>query len=62
MSINHDSLKVSEDSDGSFIVEWDRNDPRYKQFNDMSSEEFEIYVNKILRTAIDEYQLKDDLL
>jgi len=62
MSINHDSLKVSEDSDGSFIVEWDRNDPRYKQFNDMSSEEFEIYVNKILRTAIDEYQLKEDLL
>lgn len=62
MSVDHDSLKVSEDSDGSFIFEWDRNDPRYKQFNDMSSEEFEIYVNKALRTAIDEYQLKEDLL
>ena len=62
MSINHDSLKVSEDSDGSFIFEWDRNDPVMSQFNDMTSEEFETYINDVLRKAIDEWQEKEDSL
>lgn len=60
MSADLDSLKVSEDSDGTFIIEWDRNDPIMSQFNDMPSEEFETYINNALRKALDEWQKKDD--
>ena len=67
MSID-DSMKVTEDSDGTFTFEWDKNDPRYSQFNDMTSEQFSEFVNNALKKAIDDYYSKaafipeDDLI
>lgn len=36
---SEDSLKVIENEDGSFTLEWDPNDPRWCMFNDIPEEE-----------------------
>ena len=36
-----DSLKIDRRDDGSFQVEWDKNDPNWKFMNDLTSEEIE---------------------
>jgi hypothetical protein len=49
-----DSLKVSENEDGSFTFEWDKDDPRYEHFNDMTEEQFSSYLNDLLGKYIKE--------
>ena len=48
---NEDSLKISEDDNGNFCVEWDPNDPRYAIFNTMTEDELRSYILK----SFDEY-------
>ena len=35
------SLKLNQNSDGSFTVEWDKNDPDWKWMNNLTSKEIE---------------------
>jgi chromosome segregation ATPase len=39
MTYTEDSLKVSENDDGTLCVEWDSNDPKYAIFNTMTENE-----------------------
>jgi len=48
---SEDSLKVSENEDGTLEIEWDPNDPRYSFLNTMSQEE----LNDYFTHALDEY-------
>ena len=41
-----DSLKINKQDDGTFEVEWDRNDPNWKFMNDLTSEEIESIVQE----------------
>jgi hypothetical protein len=50
---NEDSLKVTENEDGSFAIEWDPNDPRYSMFNDMSEEQLTEFIIQGLRERIE---------
>lgn len=43
-----DSLKVTENEDGTFTIEWDPNDPRYSLFNGLNEEQ----MNELLNQAI----------
>lgn len=43
-----DSLKVTENDDGTFTIEWDPNDPRYSLFNGLNEEQ----MNDLLNQAI----------
>lgn len=36
---SEDSLKIIENEDGSFTMEWDPNDPKWSMFNDIPEEE-----------------------
>lgn len=47
-----DSLKVSENDDGTLVIEWDPNDPRYALFNEMSQEELQEYITHALAEFI----------
>jgi len=51
---NEDSLKVTENDDGSFAIEWDPNDPRYAIFNDMTEEQISEMITHGLREMIEE--------
>lgn len=48
MQTNEDSLKVTENEDGSFAVEWDSNDPRYQMFNGMTQEQMQQFIESAL--------------
>lgn len=44
-----DSLKIHENSDGSFSLEWDREDPKWNWLNDLTSKEIENIIENALR-------------
>ena len=45
-----DSLKIVEQPDGSFQMEWDKNDPKWKFLNGLTSAEIQV----IMKQAINE--------
>ena len=51
-----DSLKINKQDDGSFQVEWDRNDPNWKFMNDLTTEEIESIVQEAIKHDENERQ------
>ena len=51
-----DSLKINRRDDGSFEVEWDKNDPNWKFMNDLTSEEIESIVQEAIKHDQNERQ------
>jgi len=47
-----DSLKVSENEDGTLALEWDPNDPRYSFLNEMTQDEINAFFTHALTTLI----------
>jgi hypothetical protein len=50
-----DSLTVTENSDGTFTVEWDSNDPKYSFMNNLTQQQIQDIVTKNL-----EYYIKEN--
>ena len=46
---NADSLKVTQNDDGTFALEWDKEDPNWSWMNDLTSEEIEGIVQEAIR-------------
>ena len=44
-----DSLKISRNDNGSFTVEWDKQDPNWMFMNDLTSEEIESIVQEAIK-------------
>jgi len=44
-----DSLKISQNKDGSFSVEWDKKDPKWNFLNNLTSNEIQTMVENILK-------------
>ena len=51
-----DSLKINRNDNGSFTVEWDKNDPNWKFMNDLTSEEIESIVQEAIKHDQNERQ------
>ena len=49
-----DGLTVKENEDGSFTLEWDKNDPRYSMFNEFSEEQITAMLQQGLQQVIEE--------
>jgi len=47
-----DSLKISQNEDGTFTLDWDKNDPNWKCLNGLTSDQ----IQDIIRQAICEEQ------
>lgn len=43
-----DSLKVHQNEDGSFSLEWDKEDPQWKWLNGMTSKEIQVIIEQAL--------------
>ena len=56
MTYTEDSLKVSENDDGTLCVEWDSNDPKYAIFNTMTEDELQSYITKALEEFIKQHE------
>ena len=44
-----DSLKISQNKDGSFSVEWDKKDPKWNFLNNLTSKEIQTMVENIVK-------------
>ena len=44
-----DSLKISQNKDGSFSVEWDKKDPKWNFLNNLTSNEIQTIVENIVK-------------
>jgi len=56
MTYSEDSLKVSENDDGTLAIEWDPNDPKYAIFNTMTHDELQDYITRALEEFIKQYE------
>ena len=43
-----DSLKISQNKDGSFSVEWDKKDPKWNFLKNLTSKEIQTIVEKVV--------------
>jgi hypothetical protein len=46
-----DTLKITQNDDGSFVMDWDPEDPKWKWLNELTSEE----VQSIVQQAIEDF-------
>ena len=51
-----DSLKVTENDDGTFTIDWDPCDSRYSAWNDMTQEELSAMLTKAIESFIEELE------
>ena len=45
----HNSLKLNQNSDVSYTIEWDRNDPEWKWLNNLTSKEIQGIVEEAIK-------------
>jgi hypothetical protein len=49
---SNDSLKITQNEDGSFTFDWDKNDPNWSWMNNLTSKEIQIIVQKAIKELI----------
>ena len=47
--MNNDSLKINQNEDGSFSIEWDKQDPNWKFLNDLTSKEIQVIMEQAIK-------------
>ena len=47
--MQNESLKVNQNSDGSFTLEWDKKDPNWKFLNNLTSKEIQVIMQKAIQ-------------
>tara|TARA_B100000035_G_scaffold22091_1_gene17469 strand:+ start:691 stop:903 length:213 start_codon:yes stop_codon:yes gene_type:complete len=48
-----DSLKIEQNADGTFTVEWDKNDPNWSWMNNHTSKEIQDLVQEAVKLGLD---------
>ena len=46
---NADSLKIHQNKDGSYSMEWDKQDPNWKWLNNLTSQEIQVIIEKAVQ-------------
>jgi len=47
-----DSLKITENADGTFSMEWDKEDPNWKWLNSLTSKEIQVIVEQAIKEEL----------
>ena len=47
--MKNNSLKVNQNKDGSFTLEWDRQDPNWEWLNNLTTEEIQVIIDKAIQ-------------
>ena len=53
METSEDSLKIHQNEDGTFSIEWDKNDPKWSFLNGLTSKEITDIFMKAVREQLD---------
>jgi predicted RNase H-like HicB family nuclease len=57
MENQKDSLSITENSDGTFLIEWDKNDQKWNWLNGKTSEEISAMMTEAIQLALKENDL-----
>jgi len=49
LNMKNDSLKINQNEDGTFSIEWDKQDPNWKWLNDLTSKEIEVMMEQAIK-------------
>ena len=49
-----DSLKISQNDDGSFTMDWDKEDPNWKFLNHLTSAEIQVMVRQAIQDRLNQ--------
>jgi len=49
-----DSLKVTQNDDGTFTFEWSKDDPKWSWMNDLTSEELQSIMEQAIKDQLNE--------
>jgi hypothetical protein len=49
-----DSLKITENADGSFTMDWDKEDPKWSFLNNLTSKEIQIIVEQAIKEHLND--------
>ena len=47
--MKNDSLKINQNEDKTFSIEWDKQDPNWKWLNDLTSKEIEVMMEQAIK-------------
>ncbi len=47
--MENNSLKVNQNKDGSYTLEWDRKDPNWKWLNNLTTKEIQVIIEKAVQ-------------
>ena len=49
LNMKNNNLKIDQNNDGSFTVEWDKQDPEWKWMNDLTSKEIQVMIEQAVK-------------
>ena len=47
-----DTLKITENADGTFTMDWDKEDPNWKWLNGLTSKEIQVIVEQAIKEEL----------
>jgi len=55
--MQNESLKVNQNSDGSYTLEWDKKDPNWQFLNNLTSKEIQVIIEQAINYDKNERQV-----
>ena len=52
--MDNDSLKISQNEDGSFSMEWDKQDPKWSWLNGLTNKEIQVIMKQAIQDYLDD--------
>jgi hypothetical protein len=49
-----DSLKITQNDDGSYTMDWDKNDPNWKFLNHLTSDQIQIMIQEAIQDKVNQ--------
>jgi hypothetical protein len=49
--MTNDSLKITQNDDGSYAAEWDKNDPNWNFMNSLTSKQIQVMIQQAIQES-----------
>ena len=56
-----DSLKISQNEDGSFTMEWDKQDSKWSWLNGLTQKEIQVIMEQAIKDFLDDFEQSPEL-
>ena len=51
---SEDTLKITQNEDGTFTMDWDKEDPKWSWLNGLTSKEIQVIVEQAIKDHLDD--------